>query len=101
MISREELAVWKKLLGNKVESFTQTGVAYTIFFGEEGWECDCMDFKMRQGSHTFEITEDDKKVKIQACKHVGQFLADSGVEVYETYNEGGTKVKIKPTKKDP
>lgn len=99
MVSRQELAVWKKLLGNKIESFTTTGVEYTIFFGEKGWECDCMDFKIRGGSHTFEVTEDaGKKIKIQACKHIGQYLADSGAEVFETHGWYGPKTKITPKK---
>ena len=100
MVSRAELTVWKKILGNQVESFTTTGVNYCIFFGKEGWECDCMDFKIRKGSHTFEVTEEgDKKVRIQTCKHIGQFLADSGAEVYETHGWYGSKSKIEPRKK--
>jgi len=102
MVSRKELAVWKKLLGNKVESFTTTGKQYTVFYGEHGWECDCPDFEFRQGSHTYEVIgEDGTKTKIQSCKHVGQFLADQGLEVYETYGWYGPKEKIEPHKKQP
>jgi len=99
MVSSEELQVWRKLLGIKMESFTACGVDYTLFFGEKGWECDCMDFKVRGGSHKYEFKEKGKRHTIQACKHIGQHIANQGIEVYEIYPWSTTKKKILPQEK--
>ena len=98
MVSRKELAVWKKILGNRMESFTIAGKEYNIFYGEHGWECDCADFQFRGGSHRFEVIgEDGTRTEIQSCKHVGQFLANQGLEVWEIDDCYG-KEKVEPKK---
>ena len=100
MVSRKELAIWKKILGHKMESFTEEGKDYIIFVDKEGWTCSCPDFLFRHGSHTYVITDEDgTTTRIQSCKHVGQFLANQGLEVWETHGWYGTKIKIEPQKK--
>jgi len=95
MVSRAELDVWKRLLGIKMASFTRTGIDYTLFFGENGWECDCKDFQVRGGSHKYEFTEGNEKHTIQACKHIGQHIANQGIEVYEVFS-WSHKRKVEP-----
>lgn len=96
--------LWKKILGIKILSFTDHDKNYTVFYGENGWECSCEDFKYRHGSHTFEV-EDNNGIffrnkkhwkEIRTCKHIGQVLADSGIEVWETH--GWSRTKIEPQK---
>ena len=96
MVTSEEVELWKKLLGNRVNSFTDDSKQYTIFHGEDGWVCDCMDFKIRKGSHkiSYEDPLHNESGVIMTCKHIAQFLADNGAEVWELF-AWGRKAKIK------
>jgi hypothetical protein len=93
MVSQDVMQLWKKMLANRVNSFTDKTKTYSIFHNEETWECDCMDWKIRKGSHRYEFqNEKGEKEIIQSCKHVGKFLAQQGLEVFEL--TGYSKIKI-------
>jgi len=95
MVNSEELALWKKMLGTKINSFTDDNKHYTIFHDDKGWTCDCMDWKIRRGSHHILYTDPTEKETgdIMTCKHIAQFLANSGAEVWELFS-WGSKRKI-------
>jgi hypothetical protein len=95
MTSRKEIEVWKKLLGTKINSFTHKEHQYTVFLGENGWECECMDWKVRKGSHTYLFNDNGELKQLKACKHIAQAIANSGIEIWEVFGFG-QKVKIQP-----
>ena len=64
--------VWTKIFGIAIDSHTHPDMKYTIALTTKGWICDCMDFKIREGS--YEIIFDTER--FQACKHVHDHLVD-------------------------
>jgi len=95
MVRKDELELWKKMLATKMHSFTDHSKEYAIFHDGEEYVCDCMDFKIRKGSHHIQYTDpmNNETGDIKTCKHVAQFLADNGAEVFELF-AWGSKRKI-------
>jgi hypothetical protein len=103
MASKRELSLWKRLLGVKVESFTEDGKFYTVAAGEKGLECDCQDFIFRRGSYRI-VFQDPQKPQglqgnnIQGCKHMAQYLADVGMKGVTKTGASCFHEKVEPRK---
>jgi len=102
MVSRKILRVWKELLAHKIPSFTTDGVKYCVFIGENGWECECLDFKIRGGSYDIFFQDPSKSEgigkpmeQIQGCKHIAQELANIGMKDVTKVDGYGHKEKVK------
>lgn len=78
-MDKKALRILKKILGKRICSFTDSKKSYTIFLGEEGYECDCPDFLIRHGSYMIEYDDEVKTRTIPGCKHIAQYLANEGM----------------------
>ncbi len=81
MLSRKEKEALKKVLGHKVASFTQNGKTYTVFNGEDGWECSCPDFIFRKGSYKIIARKDGEVLEVRGCKHIAHVLKERGYRI--------------------
>lgn len=80
-----------------MRSFTDNSKEYIIFADEKGLTCTCMDFQVRGGSHRYEFMEGNERHEIQACKHIGQHIANQGAEVIELHPWGRKKIEPQKT----
>jgi len=80
MATKAELKVWRELLGDKINSFTDENKIYTVWFGETGFECSCPDFEYRDGSYEISFNDTDGRHRVQGCKHIAKHLHRCGMK---------------------
>lgn len=101
MASKKEMSLWRRLLGTKIESFTDGDKSYIVSGGESGLECTCMDYIMRKGSYAIIFQDPDKPQglqgnHVQGCKHIAQFLADIGMQNVKKTGASCFHEKVEP-----
>lgn len=92
----QDKELWRKLLGTKMKSFTEDG-EYTLFLSDEGYTCNCMDFRIRQGSYRIRFCDEKEEWHyIDGCKHIAQHLANIGMKKVFKQTTYGSLIKVEP-----